>query len=52
MIVREIKAKNPEGTSYYIPLPPQIKLTEDVSIRLESELKALSDDVRKIGIRQ
>ncbi len=45
--IREIKAKNQEGTSYFIPLPPQIKLTEDVSIRLETELKALSDDVKE-----
>ena len=44
--IKEIKAKNTEGTSYFIPLPPQIKLTEDVSIRLENELKALSDDVK------
>ncbi len=44
--IKEIKAKNSEGTSYFIPLPPQIKLTEDVSIRLENELKALSDDVK------
>lgn len=44
--IKEIKAKNQEGTSYFIPLPPQIKLTEDVSIRLENELKALSDDVK------
>ncbi len=45
--IREIKAKNQEGTPYFIPLPPQIKLTEDVSIRLENELKALSDDVKE-----
>ncbi len=44
--VKEIKAKNEEGTPYFIPLPPQIKLTEDVSQRLENELKALSDDVK------
>ncbi len=44
--IKEVKAKNTEGTSYFIPLPPQIKLTEDVSIRLENELKALSDDVK------
>ncbi len=44
--IREIKAKNQEGTPYFIPLPPQIKLTEDVSIRLENELKELSDDVK------
>ncbi|MBY9001305.1 MAG: hypothetical protein KGD64_10345 [Candidatus Heimdallarchaeota archaeon] len=44
--IREIKARNAEGTSYFIPLPPQIKLTEDVSMRLENELKALSDDVK------
>ncbi len=44
--IKEIKAKNKEGTPYFIPLPPQIKLTEDVSIRLENELKALSDDVK------
>ncbi|MHA1197796.1 MAG: helix-turn-helix domain-containing protein [Candidatus Heimdallarchaeaceae archaeon] len=44
--IKEIKAKNQEGTPYFIPLPPQIKLTEDVSIRLENELKALSDDVK------
>ncbi|MHA1418471.1 MAG: helix-turn-helix domain-containing protein [Candidatus Heimdallarchaeaceae archaeon] len=44
--IKEIKAKNTEGTSYFIPLPPQIKLTEDVSMRLENELKALSDDVK------
>ena len=44
--IKEIKAKNQAGTSYFIPLPPQIKLTEDVSIRLENELKALSDDVK------
>ncbi|MCE7742643.1 MAG: hypothetical protein GOP50_09305 [Candidatus Heimdallarchaeota archaeon] len=44
--IKEIKAKNQSGTPYFIPLPPQIKLTEDVSIRLENELKALSDDVK------
>ncbi len=44
--IKEIKAKNTEGTSYFIPLPPQIKLTEDVSLRLENELKALSEDVK------
>ncbi len=44
--IKEIKARNTEGTSYFIPLPPQIKLTEDVSMRLENELKALSDDVK------
>jgi sugar-specific transcriptional regulator TrmB len=44
--IKEIKAKNEEGTPYFIPLPPQIKLTEDVSQRLENELKALSDDVK------
>ena len=44
--VKEVKAKNTEGTSYYIPLPPQIKLTEDVSLRLENELKTLSDEVK------
>ena len=44
--IKEVKAKNTEGTSYFIPLPPQIKLTEDVSLRLENELKALSDDVK------
>ncbi len=43
--IKEIKAKNKEGTSYYIPLPPQIKLTEDVSKRLEEELNTTSKSV-------
>jgi len=44
--IKEIKAKNTEGTPYYIPLPPQIKITEDISLRLQKELTALSDDVK------
>ncbi len=44
--IKEIKARNTEGTPYFIPLPPQIKLTENVSMRLENELKALSEDVK------
>ena len=44
--VKEIKARNSEGTSFFIPIPPQIKLTEDVSQRLENELTALSDNVK------
>ncbi len=43
--VKEIKAANPEGTNYYIPLPPQIKLTGDVAQRMDNELKSISDEV-------
>ncbi len=43
--IKEIKAENQQATPYYIPLPPQIKLTEDVSLRLKNELRKTSDGV-------
>ncbi|RKZ06802.1 hypothetical protein DRQ05_04165, partial [bacterium] len=43
--IKKLQAKNKEATDYYIPLPPPIKLTEDVSLRLDKELGGVRDAV-------
>lgn len=43
--ITKIEAKNKEATPYYVPVPPPIKLTEDITLRLESELNSITKEL-------